>query len=256
MEKYLIRLKKIDNKKKRIILAVVCIFATFVSVTILNLLCPRSSGGFGIISDIHAGRPREYRRDENSVVYPGRYKICLESEIAEFKSNGISFAIALGDNTNSYEIKYFEALKNIARQENFEIFWVKGNHDRKIFKDLGISFYSIDRDPWRIIILDSPGELRSGDGQLTEEQLDFLREKIETKNKVIVAMHHPIFNIENPDEILPQYREFYDIVRGKASYVLFGHWHHAFSKELGGTKFIVQEPLSEENGCYSTAVKN
>lgn len=236
-------------------MAMICFFVLFIFAA--NLLWQRSKpSGFGFISDIHAGREKKLRRDENDIVYPKRYKICLESEISSFKKEKIPFMIALGDSTNKNEEKYFNSLKDIAKKEKFEILWVKGNHDYKIFQDLnGDSYYSADRNQWRIIVLDSTGDTRDGDGRLTEEQITFLKEKMDTKKRIIVAMHHPIFFRTNPEVILPQYREFYEIVRGKAEYVLFGHWHQAFSREIDGTKFIVQTALSEKDSCHSAIVK-
>jgi len=152
-------------------------------------------------------------------------------------------------------MEYLDSLKKIAEDENFKIIWVKGNHDRNLFKELGIGFYFEDIGQYRVIVLDSAGDVRDGDGKLNKEQIDFLKESIKTKKEIIVAMHHPPFKLLEPEKVLNQYQEFFEIVKGNAKYVLSGHWHKNFFREEGGTKFIVQEGASSENSCHSLIIQ-
>jgi len=242
------------SKNKKIILVFISLFC-FLAILFFFIKKEEKMVGFGVISDIHAGKEEKIKREKDNIIYPRKYKECLRDEIKKFKEKGIKFAIALGDSINKSQMEYFESLEEIAKDENFEIIWVKGNHDRNLFKEMGIGFYFKDRGQYRIIVLDSTGDVRDGDGKLNEEQLNFLRDAIQTKKEIIVVMHHPPFKLLEPEKVLNQYQEFFNIVKGKARYVLSGHWHKNFLREEAGTKFIVQEELSQENGCTSLVLE-
>jgi 3',5'-cyclic AMP phosphodiesterase CpdA len=187
----------------------------------------------GLITDIHAGNEKERIIEGVTMGYPRVYKEHFSAALDEMKKQGINLVIALGDNTNEGNEKKAQTLVDIAKNKNMEIVWVKGNHDREetnVMNVFGVQspyYYYVDKGDWRIVVLDSSEIDPAGTGGIDPQQLDWLKNILQTDKSVVVAMHHPIYDEQHTDQILSVYSDFKNVLEkaGNVRYVLSGHWH-------------------------------
>ncbi|MCK9378885.1 MAG: metallophosphoesterase [Candidatus Moranbacteria bacterium] len=199
----------------------------------------------GFVSDIHAANDKVRMADEEPAGYPRKYKEYFSLALDEMKREKVDAIVALGDNTNVGNPKYAQSLMKIMKEKKVSVIWVKGNHDRaktKVMTHFGIdkTYYFQDVKNWRIIVLDSSFTGKDYTGEIDAEQMKWLKEALKTDSRVIIAMHHPIFDKENLDNIYPIYKDFVETISNSANVedVFFGHFHkYDMVKEINGVKY-------------------
>lgn len=234
----------------------------------------------GIITDIHAAG-RDIRRASNvdNIVHPNDYVTVLPETLDRIKNDGADAVIDLGDHTNNSSKKHAENIRRMVEKSGLTPIWVKGNHDSdghedddegefleskendetNIMRVLGAPgrYYYLDRDDWRIIVLDSseePGEVFY-QGGLSNEQIEWLKPLLKTDKEILIAIHHPIFDKETREYVYPIYENLEKMLSesGNVRYVVSGHWHTPYwEKEYNGIKYfgITALTLEGQTGFY------
>ncbi|KKP68455.1 MAG: hypothetical protein UR66_C0005G0002 [Candidatus Moranbacteria bacterium GW2011_GWE1_35_17] len=187
----------------------------------------------GFIADIHAGDQKYRQEDEKNVIIPIDFEINLTKALREMGK--VDLIIALGDNLNRPSRKNTKKLLEITK--GYPMVWVKGNHDKLLHFNELLSkerYYYIDKKKWRIIVLDNSATYPDttgiddhGRGFIDQEQLNWLKEKLKTDKKIIIAMHIPMFVPGNPGTIRKDYAYLEEIFvqSGNVKHIFSGHWH-------------------------------
>jgi predicted phosphodiesterase len=220
----------------------------------------------GLISDIHAGNEEtRFIIDGVGYGFPRQYKKLFSDALVEMKITNVNFVIANGDNTNTGKNQYADTLVQIANENNMEVIWVKGNHDREkteVMKNFGVKgryYYFIDKGPWRIIVLDSTEIDATNAGGISLEQTTWLRKSLETEKNVIIAMHHPIYIEPKLENLHDSYGAFQKIIEeaGNVKYVFSGHYHTVdYSKKVNGIEYVIIKSLTLEKDVPNFKIIN
>lgn len=160
----------------------------------------------------------------------------------------VNLVISLGDQTNNSSQKHAREVRRMAEEEEIPILWVKGNHDTNregIMSVLGApsNYYFIDREDWRIIVLDSseqPGDVFY-QGGMSQTQIEWLKGALDVKKDILIAIHYPIFDKETREMVYPIYQEFENIISASkwVKYVVSGHWHTPYwEKEYNNIEYL------------------
>lgn len=211
----------------------------------------------GVVTDIHAANDKVRMADGRPMGYPRKYSDYFPLALDEMKKEKVDFVLALGDNTNIGKPKYAESLMKIVREKKMDVIWVKGNHDRKkteVMKyfDVNDTDYYRDMKDWRVVVLDTTKKDNSGyAGSFTDEQLNWLQEALKTDKKVVIAMHHTIWKLNDFDNIYPVYENFEKIISQSKNvkYVFSGHYHEFdIVKTHNGVEYhIVPSLVQDQN---------
>ena len=201
-----------------------------------------------VTSDIHAAskKKRDYSKyTAGNVVYPKK----AEKYFKNWLKNSGDVFLTLGDNSNTCKDakKYDKKLRKAVDKSKKEVYFVYGNHDcDKGFRYLSSSkYYAIDKDGWRIIVVNT----EEGDAKISETQLSWLKEQVNTEKKIVIAMHEPAFSIVDRTSVDARFQPFLDIVKANKNikYVLAGHYHvFNETKEIEGytAKFVYVQALT------------
>lgn len=266
MLKYLKERKKWLKISLLILITFILVVIIFFSYgKIINHDNNRLNYKVGLITDIHAGN--EKNRIINGINYgfPREYKKLFVKALNEMKAQGVDFVIAAGDNTNNGKNQYADTLIRLAKENDMEVIWVKGNHDRQkteVMKNFGLKdgyYYYMDKGKWRIIVLDSSEINPSSTGGFSSEQLSWLKEKLKTDKNVVIAMHHPVYNEFDLNVANDTYVEFQKIIKefGNVRYVFAGHYHTIDSeKEVDGIKYFIAKALTLEKDTPNFKIIN
>lgn len=230
---------------KKLLVAVLAIAIGFGTV--------QSASAFtlNVTSDIHAGKQK--KRDYNkytpgNVVYPKKG----EAFFKNFLKNSGDVYLALGDNSNkcSDAKKYDQKLAKAVAKSGKQVYFGFGNHDcDKGFKYLSSKkYYTIDKDNWRIIVLNSE-EGADATGGFNNSQLEWFKEQLNTDKKVVVAASKPAFekDLKTPK---PSFKEYLSIIKDHENikHVLGGDYHvfHTTKEfdEYDGVKFHFVQALT------------
>lgn len=256
------------GKKKRNKIAAVFLIAA--SVLLLGKISfDRYEKGktitIGVITDIHAGS-QDTRVEITStngipnIIHPSNFETNFKKALEGMKKTNL--IIALGDNVNidSSNTKYSKALKELASSYP-PIIWVKGNHDSdESFAVLSSkNYYYKDIGKWRIIVLDNghlyaPGPNNPHNnlwGYMDDQQISWLKEALKTDKKILIAMHVPIFNAADINQVQPEQEWLKKLFEdsGNVKYVLAGHFHvYNWHKEINGINYYVVPSISLEGG--------
>lgn len=219
-----------------------------VLVLVLALTFPVFCDAFAlnVTSDLHAGKQsKRDKGDEHgirNITYPKKWK----GNFKNFIKDQADLYLILGDNINGSkkDYKFYREMRKIVDKSNREALFVKGNHDtNKKYNYLSAKkYYSIDKDNWRVIVLDT-----NEDSKISQTQLDWLKEELKTDKKVLIAMHEPPFEV-NSHESVSAFHPFLEMVKNNDNikYVLSGHSHLSESKTVDGyeAEFITVQPLT------------
>ncbi len=256
-------------KKYKVGLKIVGLFAALAVITYLAntgyIYYRRHSGPLtiGFVTDIHSGKTKTKEKGSTSgVIFPWNFEKNLKSALNDMRYD--HYIIALGDNVDQRKNcqKYAGDLKRITR--GYNVLWVKGNHDvDACFPYLSSKryFYLDDRD-WRIMIIDNshwyPKDQRSHVkdkiGVIDQEQLDWIKNALNTDKKVLIAMHIPIFDDNGQGKeftIRPDYVEFKKMLeeRRNVKYVLAGHYHNDnWQHEENGITYYILPSIELQGG--------
>lgn len=226
---------------------------SFRNTTIVRKVFPAAiPKKIGWVSDIHADRFKR-RQVDSGLLFPRRYKEQLPSIFDDMKKQGIDTVIATGDNVNSCDENYANDILRIAREKKMFVVWVRGNHDcAKTMTLLGVKdiagkyYYFYDYGDTRIVVLDDV-QMDPYDyfGSIDKDQLVWFRTVLETKQKVIVAMHIPIFA---EDALMEKYIELEKIIHeaGNVKLFLSGHYHKIWQKEYASVSYRGEATLTQD----------
>lgn len=164
-------------------------------------------------------------------------------ELVAHEQPNIDLILVTGDvSQDGSPESYLRFLAHI-EQFNKPVFWLPGNHDefnqmQALVADGGnVSPCTVDRGPWRIVMLDStlPGEAA---GAFSTEQLAFLESalaeasaRLDLRHVMVCLHHHPVplgsrwldgVGLKNPERFLEIIDNF-PIVRS----IICGHVHQA-----------------------------
>jgi 3',5'-cyclic AMP phosphodiesterase CpdA len=222
-----------------------------------------------ILADIHAASQKTRKMgDTKNIVYPNMYETVFPDTLKQLKNDGFSLIIGLGDNTNDSSEVHARKLKEMSDEQQMQILWAEGNHEKsgsEVMSILGVQdkYYYVDRDDWRIVVLDTTDQLSEKDavrdtvGGVSQEQLDWLEKALNTNKFVLIAMHHPIWEKEDINIICPEYVPLENILEKHQNvrYVFSGHWHtESWSKIYKNVEYnqIPALTLDGNIGYYKT----
>jgi 3',5'-cyclic AMP phosphodiesterase CpdA len=231
----------------------------FLSLGIFFWKFDKKEINIGVIADIHAGSQdlREEGMELNNILIPSNFEKNIKNALGKMK--GSDLIITLGDNLNSPSEKYLEKLKKSTSE--YPLIWTKGNHDKKaLFSSLSPkNYYYLDKSNWRIIILDNTesdpkNSTRSNiidHGFIDEAQFEWLKKSLETKRKVLVAMHIPMLERSDLSKIREDQKYLEQILEnaGNVKYVLAGHFHvYNWHTQINGIEYYILPSISLKNG--------
>jgi len=135
----------------------------------------------GVVADIHAGKQRK-RDTGTNVLYPRKGVGYFEKAVKRMRGK-VDLIVALGDNTNNGEIKYYyKKLRKVENKCKIPILWVKGNHDGKNFRYLSTANnYYRDFDNVRIIVLDTNSGYKNANGGIIPEGLELYNQAVQDR---------------------------------------------------------------------------
>jgi Icc protein len=196
------------------------------------------------ISDCHvsADLGREYRG-----INPHRN---LKNLMQKVKAKKPDLLLATGDLSEDGSRESYRLLKKYLGIAGVPVLALPGNHDEPdlladVFPGSPVDSIAVsEHGPWQIIRLNScvPGR---PEGHLTDEALTALETLLSTDKQRprLISVHHqpiPVANpwidkypLDNPSRLL----QLIDETPG-VKIVLWGHIHHSFATELGGTAML------------------
>ncbi len=219
------------KKKKYWIIGICIIIAVTIAVVFWQIKKPLV---VGVVTDIHAGHAKHRDMGNGNDLTPKDYCKNLKKVFSQAKAD---FYIALGDNTLDGGNVEADMVLKCVKDNKKDFIWVRGNHDNdRAWKEFELpNYYYRDKGNWRIIVLyDSVYDAR-GLGGIDTKQLDWLKDKLNTNKKIIIAQHHPIWQfkskIKDPNILLPSSgknigEELNILAQHKnVKYVFSGHIH-------------------------------
>lgn len=205
-----------------------------------------------ITSDIHAGKQktRNYEKyTPGNIVYPKKG----ESAFKSFLGQPGDVYLALGDNSNTCKDakKYDKKLRKAVDKSGKQVYFGFGNHDcDKGYKYLSSSKnYVVDRDNWRIVVLNSEEVSSDLGGGFSSSQMDWFDKQLDTDKKVVVAASKPAFD-KTYTVPKPTFEKFLSIIKkhDNVKHILGGDYHvYHFTKEYEeypGVKFHAVQALT------------
>ena len=221
--------QKIIHKNKKILLYGV--FILIVASVIILVLRNRRPMTMGVVADIHAGHAKHRNMGNGNDLTPKDYCKNLKKVFSQAKAD---FYIALGDNTLDGGNVEADMVIDCVKKNKKDFIWVRGNHDNdRAWKEFRLpNYYYKDKGNWRIIVLyDSVYDARL-QGGIDIKQLNWLKDKLNTNKKVIIAQHHPLWGTkDNPDTTNPStgknFKQEAEILaqHKNVKYVFSGHTH-------------------------------
>ncbi len=176
----------------------------------------------------------------------------LERVIAYMKANedDVDLVLLTGDCVHEPTETAYEKLAGHLEQLSWPIYFLPGNHDEPELMDAILSQhgYCIDKriltDSWQIMLLDTRLK-NEHKGELSSQQLDFLRDSLEQntdKNTLIALHHHPVpINSRWMDQMILTNREaFLAIIdrHPQVKGVIWGHIHQQFERKWKQVKMM------------------
>jgi predicted phosphodiesterase len=171
------------------------------------------------------------------------------------KNNGDSFAVIIGDITQSGKKEELETFIHIAETFNVPCYPVIGNHDvyfgnweKAWKKKIGSSTYKIDVGNTTLIMLDT------ANASFGEKQFNWLKKQLNTPDShTFVFSHANLFtdsalDIQQVTDIRERARMM-SILDGKCTALFSGHVHKRVTEEAGGVQYITLDDF-KSNGTY------
>lgn len=186
---------------------------------VVCILLPFSASAFtiGAVSDLHNGQ------NNNAAGV-------FEETANEMQKKGADIIIVTGDMVDNGKSNYAGGIKEVSQKVDIPILWVKGNHDGKSFKIFSAETnYYRDFGNWRVIVLDSNGDLNKG-------EIAFLKKSLDTDKDVVIAMHHPVLKKKSL-KLSSKFKNFRKALTPNVKAVLSGHWHQSWKKLDNGIEF-------------------
>ena len=202
------------------------------------------------ITDIHLDEEFPQKHDVNA-------KQNWERIIVDLENRGVDKIIFGGDiGEASAHAWFFETLKP------FSFHVILGNHDSydSVMEhysrgdDPKELFYHVEHDSFRFLFLDSSAE------EISETQLRWLEEKIDSDKPILLFIHHPIIAVNSLiDQMHPlKNREAVKSVLHKSSQEIFlfcGHYHMNDESHEGNVRQLITQAASFQVGKSLDRIK-
>lgn len=226
---------------------------------------------FLVVTDLHYSDKPTGANNRHHAMSLGKLRAAIESY-----SDGCEFIVCLGDMVDSFEgyktqTQGLTEIRELLSGFDIPFYPTFGNHDtaldkREFMRLAGMQgrYYSFETDEYLCLMLDSCMNSKSEpypekeiiwtDCYVDDEQLAWMKDKIEESSKPVVVMTHALVSpgttgdedhvINNADEITDILLELED----KIAAVLCGHYHNGHSAKIGSIPYVVFKAL-----CMGTA---
>ncbi len=227
---------------------------------------------FLIVTDLHysdieiSGKNRHHSKSLNK----------LKNAVTEY-SDGCNFIACLGDIADAFPQKLPQAvgiaqLKEVWKSAGIPFYATFGNHDTAMDKkefmaltEMPDRYYSFESDDFLFLMLDTcmnskdepypKKEIKWADCYIDDQQLNWMKNKIEASSKKIVIFTHIMLSNGGTDEVdhvLNNSNEVTDILlqnEEKIAAVFCGHNHFGLISFIGKIPFITLKSMciGEEN---------
>lgn len=165
----------------------------------------------------------------------------LRGILAEIRKEELDFVVISGDLVHEGSEADYQQLKTIIEEADFRVpvLLALGNHDKKeafchvfgleLMNGRYYYFYQIRE--WKIIVLDS-ADTEHGMGEIDEEQIKWLEQIYNERDKILVFMHHPLFWDDSLLQIGKNRKRLIEILaRPNVRGVFCGHVHRNSMRE-------------------------
>jgi len=182
---------------------------------------------------------------------------------AEKYSGKCAAILSTGDLSQDHSAQSYLHFSERIKSLNMPCYWLPGNHDMQsvmlpsLLSEGLAQTKQIVSEHWQIILLDSQLE-GVPHGHLSDEQLQFLKEKLqEYPNKyTLITVHHHILPVGAAwldQHILKNNKQFIDLISQfpNVKAVLSGHVHQAFDVIKKGVRY-----LTSPSTCVQFKPKN
>ena len=169
---------------------------------------------------------------------------------AEKYSGKCAAILSTGDLSQDHSAQSYLHFSERIKSLNMPCYWLPGNHDMQsvmlpsLLSEGLAQTKQIVSDHWQIILLDSQLE-GVPHGHLSEEQLHFLKEKLQEypDKYTLIAVHHHILPVGAAwldQHILKNNAQFIELISQftNVKAVLSGHVHQAFDVTKGGVRYL------------------
>lgn len=221
----------------------------------------------GFFADSHYCRAETLCRTRRPSLSLNKVKEAMET----FREEGVDICICLGDLTDKCDTmeetyKCLEEIMKVIRSCALPFFLIPGNHDYAVISADELSErtgcrippYTLETDTHLLIFLDA--NYRSDfrrfdiagvdwkDSNLPPEQLEYLREKLESSNKPCIVLSH-----ENLDEgvqidhVIKNASDARKIIENSknVSIVIQGHYHFGADNVINGIRYLTLPAMCE-----------
>lgn len=221
-------IRNILARKKTVIAIFLAIILTLAVLMGIYVLLKERTFQIAVISDIHLGTTLCDWKQCGSKIEDAFREVLDKTDDM--------LVISVGDNADASEFhedpEKATSLRGTYKARLLElaggrtILWANGNHDQDNYVS-SKEYYSFDKNNWRFIVIHTTS--------VEGEQYDWLVNQLKTDKKIIVVMHHPIFQNKSK-HILSRYNKIVKLFSEKnVQYVLSGHWHaDNYEREYGG----------------------
>lgn len=220
------------------------------------------------ISDLHLYESEKSLMDMGSFSAPFNTEKSFQTvkkQLTQQDEN--SLVIISGDIAQEPSKKNYQRIEKLLHQIPLPCYCIAGNHDKPEYlkryldsQNLHTVDY-VDQENWRIIFLDT-SKAGHPDGHLSKNQLAQLENRLDTKQHVLIVMHHhpiPIHSKWMDDIRLQEPEHFLHVINQypQIKAVIFGHIHQAFDeihnniRYLGNISTCIQFISNQEDMVFS-----
>lgn len=213
----------------------------------------------GVFTDAHYCNAEVMCETRRPLLTPAKVREAMEA----FRAAKVDLCLCLGDltdlapgDTKLHAVKCLYDILELIRSYNIPFCFVPGNHDflvlkREDFQAAGVQTppYATSIGGYRFIFLDAnyrfdmrhfdvAGE-KWTDANLPEEQCRFLEDALNTAAEpCIVCIHENLDPFVENDYIVKNADCVREIIKGKATMVLQGHYHEGAERVIDGIPYV------------------
>ena len=213
----------------------------------------------GVFTDVHYCNAEVMCKTRRPLLSSVKIREAMEA----FRAAKVDLCICLGDltdlapgDTKPHAVKCLHDILALIRSYNIPFCLVPGNHDflvlkREDFCSAGVQVppYAISANGYRLIFLDANyrSDMRHfdmageewTDANLPREQCRFLEDELNAATEpCIVCIHENLDPSVENDYIVKNADEIREIIKGKATMVLQGHYHKGAERVIDGIPYV------------------
>lgn len=180
----------------------------------------------------------------------------LQAVIANAAQQHPDALLLTGDLAQQESIETYQQFTELLQAWPSAIYWLPGNHDdpelmaQAFTSNIFAAEKSFLLGKWQIILLSSKLPYDTGDGAVSEAQLEFLQQQLAsaTDKFVLIALHHHVlpvngmmdnYPLKNSEQLLKIINNYSNV-----KVVLSGHVHQEFSEIKSGIQFLTTPSTS------------